>query len=397
MCFLTFFCGYFCSVIGIVSCKYVIFADMKRLLILWIAVACLSLSAQTKSEQFELLNSYFDSINLDFKRQEINAVFNEMVQQKHFNGILLVAVDTHIVYKNVHGYADYTKKTKLTNASQYELASVSKQFTAVAILQLYEQNRLQLTDTIGMYIKDFPYPDITIHQLLCHRSGLPDYLEFAKMYHKNENYRLSNDSLLRMMQSFQPPVLAAAGEKFEYSNTGYAMLALVVEQVAQMPFHEYLKNNIFIPAGMTHTFVWGKNDFDKNGYTIGHKNGFRLYQRDFMSAIVGDKAVFSTAEDLFKWNKILYSDKILKDTTLLLAYMPKHADCPLTQNYGYGWRLTRDNHNQEIIYHGGLWNGNNNMFMRRLKDRACIVILSNCFNRSFGGRSDQILDILYAL
>ena len=368
---------------------------------LYILLLCTSVLycgiCQTPTETFTQINRFFDSINRIQKARTIDAVFNEMVKQKQFNGILLVALDTHKIYCNFHGYADYKTRQKLNLGSQYELASVSKQFTAVAVLQLYEQGKLQLTDSVCKYFPSFPYKDVTIHQLLCHRSGLPDYLEFAENYHKDKSKSFDNDSLMRMMQAHVPKILFPANEKFEYSNTGYAVLACLVEKISGQSFEDYLTRHIWQPAGMNHTFLYGRGQFDDQGYTIGHRAGYKTYVRDFMSWVVGDKAVFSTADDMFLWNKYLYEGKILNDTTLELAYQPKNHDMAPDHNYGYGWRLAEDPHGNSIIYHGGLWNGNNNLFSRRLYDKACVIILSNEFNRSFGGRGDQILNILYSL
>lgn len=354
-------------------------------------------TGQNQTELFIQTNRFFDSINRAQKAQAVDAVFQEMVKQKQFNGILLVALDTYEIYCNYHGYADYRSRQTLHAGSQYELASVSKQFTAVAILQLYEQGKLQLTDSVCQYLPDFPYKDVTIHQLLCHRSGLPDYLEFAEVYHKNKSQWFDNDSLLRMMQIHHPKISAPANTKFEYSNTGYAVLACLVEKISGEKLEDYFTKHIWQVAGMNHTFLYGRGQFDEQGYTIGHRAGYKTYVRDFMSWVVGDKAVFSTAGDMFKWNIALYERKILNDTTLEMAYSPKNHDMDPCHNYGYGWRLSADPHGNSIIYHGGLWNGNNNLFSRRLYDKACVIILSNEFNRSFGGRGDQILEILYSL
>lgn len=353
--------------------------------------------AQNAGEAFRNANAFFDSINRKMKAEKIDAVFHEMVKQRQFNGIVLASLDTCVVYTNYAGYADYRNRQKLNEGSQYELASVSKQFTAVSILQLYEQGKLKLTDEVSVYLPEFPYAGITVHQLLCHRSGLADYVDYSGGYHKNKDYSFDNDSLLRMIQKYKPKVLARPNAKFEYCNTNYALLALIVERVSGMRMEDYLRQYVWGPAGMEHTFLYGRGLFDAQGYTIGHRAGYKTYTRDFMSVVVGDKAVFSTAEDMYKWNKALYSGHILNDTTLQLAYAPKNKEMAADRNYGYGWRLAQDVHGHAIIYHGGLWNGNNTLFSRRLYDKACVVILSNEFNHSFGGRGDQILEILYAL
>lgn len=359
----------------------------------------ISCAQQQDSSQidFAKLNHYFDSVNIEIKKQTLDSIFKEMVKKNRFNGILLVGQDTQLLYVNWNGYANYQTKQKLNRNSQYELASVSKQFTAVSILKLYEQGLLNLEDTIDKYITGFPYPQITIDQLLNHSSGLPDYLEFTQLWHKNESFYLDNDSLLKMMQKYRPKALNNPGKIFEYSNTGYAILALIVEKVSGLSFAEFLQKNIFEKLQMNSTFIYGKGMFAQNANTIGHRSNYSVYKRDYMSKIYGDKAIFTTADDLWKWNRALDNGSILSDSLLHLAFMPKHADEPVEANYGYGWRLSLDKDSNQLVYHGGLWNGNNTLFCKRLSDKTCVIILSNVFNRSFKGRNNQILDLISSL
>ena len=354
-------------------------------------------SAQNRTTDFITINNFFDSISLQMKTQQIDTLFKNMQSEKHFNGSILIGKQQQIIYSNFSGYADFPNKKRLNKSSQFEIASVSKQFTAVAVLMLYEKGKLNLTDTVQKFIPDFPYPNITIHQLLCHRSGLPDYFKFAEKYHKNENYLMSNDSLLNMMRVYKPAPLEIPNKTFEYSNTGYAVLASIVERVSEMPFYQFVNQYIFDAVGMNDTYFYHYGKSNSGNATTGHRNNYKHYERDFLSGILGDKGVFTTTYDLYLWDKALYKAKILKPETLALAFLPKHNELSPCSNYGYGWRLSCDKYGNALIFHGGLWNGNNTLFIRRLSDETLIIILSNVYNRGFSGKSTDILGILDAL
>lgn len=351
----------------------------------------LNISAQNKTADYIAINHFFDSISMIEKVKKMDSVFKSMVKDKKFNGSILIAKEGRILYQNYSGYADFVTKKRLTAASQYEVASVSKQFTAVAILMLYEQNKLKLTDTVQKFIPDFPYKGITVHQLLCHRSGLSDYFKFAEKYHLNKKVLMDNDSLLEMMKKHCPKIQEKPNKKFEYSNTGYAVLASIVERVSGISFVEFVKENIFIPLGMKESYFYHYGKPQNDGYTIGHKSNYRHYERDFESGVMGDKGIFTTANDLLIWDNALYEEKILNPETIKLAFTPKNPENPPCRNYGYGWRLSCDEYDNPLIYHGGLWNGNNALFLKRLVDKTLIVFLSNLYNKGFSGKSGDFL------
>jgi len=354
-------------------------------------------SAQNRTADFIAINNYFDSVSLQMKIQQIDTMFKNMLSEKRFNGSILVGKEREIIYSNFSGYADFPKKKRLNKLSQFEIASVSKQFTAVAILMLYEKKKLNLTDNVQKFIPDFPYNGITVHQLLCHRSGLPDYFKFAEKYHKDTNYLMTNDSLLNMMRVYQPKPLEVPDKNFEYSNTGYAVLASIVERVSEMPFYQFVNQFIFKETGMKDTYFYHYGKNNPEGYTIGHRSNYKNYERDFLSGVLGDKGIFTTAYDLYLWDKALYEAKILKSETLQMAFSPQNAERSPCSNYGYGWRLSCDENGNALIFHGGLWNGNNTLFIRRITDETLIVILSNVYNKGFSGKSTVILAILDAL
>jgi len=344
------------------------------------------------SQSFTTSNRYFDSLNEVYKIKQLDDLFIYLKKEKHFNGAFLIAKDETILYENVSGYSSYLTKNRLNLHSSFEIASISKSFTAVAVLMLYEEGKVDIHQKVSYYLPDFPYTDITIHQLLCHRSGLPDYFKFAERYHENTAFPLTNDSLLSMLQTYKPKCKITPDNGFEYSNTGYAVLANLIEKVSGMSLKQYFNTRIFEPFGMKETFLYQFGD--SVNIMLGHKSNKKTYSRNFLSGVVGDKGIQSSIHDLYLWAKLIFSEKIIKKENLLLVCTPHNPESPLCNNYGYGFRIGCDEQKNIIFYHGGLWNGNHSLFVYRPYDEAVIVILSNIYNKSFVGRSGDIFRIL---
>jgi CubicO group peptidase (beta-lactamase class C family) len=375
--------------------KYIIF------LILFFFIFSAFLQKETKSDVSSVVFSdaavtTCDTSITDEKLRKIDSLYQSLVNEKKFNGSILIGRDEKVLYTRFSGYADFQTKQKLTSKSRFEIASVSKQFTAVAVLMLYEYGKLKLTDTVQRFIPDFPYSGITIHQLLCHRSGLPEYFKFADSYHKDKNCIIGNDSLLRMLKAFKPKILQEPDKQFEYCNTGYAVLASIVERVSEMKFTDFVHKYIFTPLGMTESCFYYYDKIPPKCATIGHRTTMKHYERDYMSGIVGDKGIFTTVSDMFIWSSALDKEKILRRETLEMAFSPQNSELDNCRNYGYGWRISCDTCERPLIYHGGLWNGNNTWFIKRPSDKTTIIVFSNIYNSAFYGRSKEFLWILDA-
>jgi CubicO group peptidase (beta-lactamase class C family) len=344
------------------------------------------------SQSFTTSNRYFDSLNEVYKIKQLDDLFIYLKKEKHFNGAFLIAKDETILYENVSGYSSYLTKQRLNLHSSFEIASISKSFTAVAVLMLYEEGKVDIHQNVSYYLPDFPYTDITVHQLLCHRSGLPDYFNFAEKYHKDILYPLTNDSLLSMLQTYKPNCSTIPDNNFEYSNTGYAVLANLIEKVSGMSLKQYFNTRIFEPYGMRETFLYQFGD--SVNIMLGHKSNKKVYSRNFISGVIGDKGIQSSIHDLYLWAKLIFSEKIIKKESLILLSTPHNPEKPFYNNYGYGFRIGCDGQKNIIFYHGGLWNGNHSLLVYRPYDQAVIVILSNIYNKSFIGRSGDIFRIL---
>src|SRR6478735_5127012 len=176
-----------------------------------------------------------------------------------FNGNILCALNGNIFYERSIGYCDIFQKDSLKCTNAFQLASVSKPFTSTAILQLCEQGKIKLSDTLQRFFPDLPYNGITIKMLLCHRSGLPDYVEGTERYYRKNDLEpesINNDSVISFLQILRPRMLSKPNQKYDYSNTGYMLLASIVEKVTGDKFGDYLNTHIFLPAKMTHTFLY---------------------------------------------------------------------------------------------------------------------------------------------
>ena len=325
---------------------------------------------------------------------KIDSLFQVLSKKRGFNGNVLIAQGGKVIYENAFGYADLKEKTPLNIESTFQLASITKQFTAMAIMMLHDEGKLNFTDTLQRFFPGFPYQNITIRQLLTHRSGLPEYMSFAKRYWKNKKRLMSNDDVMDMLISHHPGLVFVPDRKYKYNNTGYVILACIIEQVSGLQFHAFLEKRIFKPLGMKRTFIYNtKNVLDVKYQTLGYKKNRHRAEEDYLSGVVGDKGIYSTVEDMFKWDQALYTEQLIKQTTLQEAFTPFSYDWRNDNSYGYGWRIVTADDSSKIVYHAGLWRGYSSLFVRRLHDKTMIIVLCNKVNWSFEN-IDRFMGIL---
>jgi CubicO group peptidase (beta-lactamase class C family) len=314
----------------------------------------------------------------------MDSLFHILSTKRGFNGNVLIAQEGKILYENAFGYADLRTRTPLNIESTFQLASITKQFTAMSIMILHDEGKLNFTDTVQRLFPAFPYKDITIRQLLTHRSGLPEYMSFARRYWKNKKHLMNNDDVMDMLMTHHPGLNFVPDRKYKYNNTGYVVLAWIVEQVSGVPFPLFLEKRIFKPLGMNRTFVsTSKNRADIEYQTLGYKKNRRQAEEDYLSGVIGDKGIYSTVEDMFKWDQALYTEQIVKQATLQEAFTPFSYNWRSDNSYGYGWRIGTTDDSSKIVYHAGLWRGYSSLFVRRLHDKTTIIVLCNKVNWSF--------------
>ncbi|MDO6391040.1 serine hydrolase domain-containing protein [Pontibacter sp. BT731] len=321
--------------------------------------------------------------------RQVDSLFTQLHKRKGFNGTVLVTKYDQIIYRGAFGYADFKTKDTLSTQTVFQLASVSKQFTAVAIMMLKEQGKLSYDDSLQVYIPDFPYRGITIKQLLTHRSGLPNYTYFSDELWPDRKVDLSNDDVLSMMAVHKPHIYYQPDRTFSYSNTGYALLASVVEKASGQPFAEFMREHIFEPLKMNSTYTFNHELVAQSGkVAAGHIGGRRKRLPDYQDTVLGDKGLYSTVEDLYKWDQALYTQKLVKRETLEEAFSPTGKFNRRDESYGYGWRIKQLESGDTVVYHGGLWHGFNTYFLRNPNDHSSIIVLSNLTNGSLNYMKD---------
>jgi CubicO group peptidase (beta-lactamase class C family) len=331
------------------------------------------------------------------------------------NGSILVAENGEVLYKKSFGYADFAGKIENTDTTLLNIASVSKTFTAIAVLQLKEKNKLRLDDTFIKYFPGFPYPGITIRQLLSHTSGLPDSEPILdSIIAKNPGKLFHNTDIIPALTIYKnsKQLPFDPGQGWRYSNAGYALLALLIEKVSKQSFADYMKKNVFIPAGMMHTYVQTslseKNDKNRAA-TYMYSNHFemKLQQMDTLShmkewtynlaGLTGSTNVISCTRDLLQYDKALYSSKLVKPATMEEAFTPvrvngKENIAVQGLSYGLGWFVEKDSIRGKTVSHSGAAPGIVTYFIRNLSRKQTVIILMNVQASAFN--ISAVLDIL---
>ncbi len=312
---------------------------------------------------------------------KINEHYEKMFKQKAFNGCVFVAIEDKIIYENAFGYNDARQKTCLNTNNIFQLASVSKIFTATAILKLYEKNLLHLNDYVTKYFPEFPYKDVTIKHLLNHTSGLPNYLHLMPDIGRQDTI-LSHQSVLQFLinKRFRPEF--KTGRRHKYCNTNYAVLACIIEKVSGMSYSDFLKKEIFIPCGMNNTnTIYYIDVFDENTTTSNEykTRAVPFYAGDF---ILGDKSIYSNVHDLFSFSQHFLNGKILNDTTIALMTNGVKTN-KFGMLYGLGIRIKDyQDADNTIWFHNGWWHGYRTSFQMRPKDKVTIIVLSNHIHKT---------------
>ena len=311
-----------------------------------------------------------------------------------FNGSVLVANKGKVIYERYFGVSNREQKIPLGVNSSSQLASVSKTFTGAAILYLYDHKYLDLAETVQHYIPEFPYPAITIKMLLDHRSGLPDYTKWVPNYIKDKATPITNAQMLGLMMKHKPAVESRPDSRFKYCNTNFAILAIVIERVTNMNYSYFMSKYIFQPLGMAHTFIFNPAAGLPAEATISYKFNWRREPNMFADGVYGDKGIYSTPEDMYRWDQSFYQNKLLSNQTIEMAYGPCSFEKPGIKNYGLGWRMLCYANGNKVIYHNGWWHGNNTSFYRFIKDNMTIIVLGNKFTNSIYHQAPVVYSIV---
>ncbi len=305
-----------------------------------------------------------------------------------FNGNILVAKKGKIVYEGAFGWANHLTRDSLKLGSQFELASVTKTMTGTAIMQLWEKGKIKLDQNVKDFFPDFPYDGVTIRLLLTHRSGMMNYVYFLdniyRSQHLNQKKGVTNKETMALIAQYKPARFNKPNASFLYNNSNFMVLGAIIEKVTGMSYADYMKENIFKPAGMTHTAVYSKAVYDKIPVdVVGHdRNSWRYsVAQNFLDGPVGDKGIYSTVADLYVFDQALKAGRLIKQATQDSAYTDRNPMVRGHFNYGYGWRLFTSP-GQKVVYHTGWWHGFRHIFLRDMKNDVTIVLLGNVVNGS---------------
>jgi CubicO group peptidase (beta-lactamase class C family) len=334
--------------------------------------------------------------------QKVDSIISNLASNNKFSGVVLIAEDGKVKYNKAIGYIDYANLKSLNKNSIFELASVSKQFTAMTIMMVKEKGLLRYDDLVEKYI-NIPYKGMTIRQLLTHTSGLPDYQAIMDSYWDKSKVA-GNDDIINYLNKYAPPKLFEPGEKYLYSNTGYVLLASILEKVSGRDFIEFCNTEIFNKLKMNHTAIRSLQEKAKiKNFAIGHV--FVPERNDYIRADSfpssnytiwlgnrkGPGRISSTADDLLKWDQALYTNYLLSQTTLEEAFTPMLLNNGAISNYGFGWDLIPE-HN--IVWHNGDNPGYKTLIIRFLKTKTTLIVLCNNATDEFVNLTDQLKKII---
>ena len=315
-------------------------------------------------------------------------------KEKDFCGVLLVADKGKIIYQKAFGYREFSPKTPLQKSDIFELASVSKQFTAMIIMMLKEKGLLRYDDHVEKYIS-IPYKGIAIQNLLTHTSGLPDY-QAVMDEHWDKTKVAGNKDCIEYLNKFSPAKSFEPGTKYEYSNTGYLLLASIAEKVTGNDFIDLCRQWIFRPLQMNSTDIrtLAEKTTIKN-FALGHifVSDRKQYVRadSFPSSNYtiwlgnrkGPGRISSTAQDLLKWDNALYSNQLVNKSTLQEAFTPMKLQDKSLSYYGFGWMLRADTTQGNVVYHTGDNPGYKTEIIRFTDQQKTIIILNNNAHENF--------------
>ena len=373
---------------------YICSIEMKRrtfVIILFLLVVATSVFFTVRRCHHEVpvinVDSLFVNMNNEIVAQrakQADKLFTEL-NQAGMNGVVLYAEQGQVVYEKAFGWRDLSKRQKdsLRVDDVFQLSSDSKMFTAEAIMLLQAEGKLDYDDDVRKYIPELPYEDITIRMLLTHRSGLPRYDSMADEHWPDRKKPFSNEALIKMLAEKKPEVYGTPDAGYFYNNINYALLASVVERVSGQHFEDFMRERIFEPLGMTHSFIYsmrGETEIpmylpvEAQGHDLRKKGPVKT-PNNYLNGVMGDKIMFSNVEDLWIFNQALDKHVLLPDSLQAEAFMPGSPAWKHDENYGFGWRMSKEHPN--VFYHYGWWKGYRSAVIRDVNKKRFLALLCN--------------------
>jgi CubicO group peptidase (beta-lactamase class C family) len=354
-------------------------ARMKRIisltaLVLFVASSCAAQTVVTSKELTARVDEYV----------------NGLVQQTRFSGAVLLARGGKVLLSKGYGMANLEDETPNTPQTKFRLGSLTKQFTAAAILLLQERGKLSVQDGVCKYVENCPaaWQPITIHHLLTHTSGIPNMTSFPE-FHRVKFFPTTPLESIAMFKD--KPLDFAPGEKFNYSNSGYILLGHIVERASGKSYADFVGENIFQPLGMKNTGLDSNSAVVKNraaGYTRG-PNGIINAEYINMTIPFAAGAMYSTVEDLYLWDRALYGEKLISKKSL------EAMTTPFKDGYAYGLSIG-EQYGLKTIIHGGGIEGFSTFLTRFTDGDGTVIVLSNMDSANTGLVAKRLGGMLYA-
>ena len=313
--------------------------------------------------------------------EKADALLDGLIKTNDPGLAVLVAQNGKILFEKGYGLADWEHDISVTPQTTYCIGSVTKQFTAAAILKLQEERKLSVKDKLSKYIPDFPRGDkVTLRQLLTHTSGIHSYNDDPGFWS-----RVTNDTMEAIIEAMKKePYDFDPGTKWRYDNSGYLLLGYIVEKVSGQSYGDFLREHIFQPLGMTNTGFYRAHPglpHEALGYSLG-TNGFERALNFDVSWFGGAGALYSTVEDLYRWNEGIFNGRVLDTASLKAAFTPVETKenqayyNPRGTGYGFGWFIGR-NRGLHEIWHSGSVPGFNSLLLRVPDEKFTVAILAN--------------------
>lgn len=325
------------------------------------------------------------------RSEKVSHLIDSLHAAGKFNGNIVIAEQGKIMYQKSVGLANEKTGAPLNENSLFELASVSKQFTAMGIVLLHQKGKLNYDDLLAKYIPELSfYTGVTIKNLLHHTSGLPDYEDLLDSLFDRTRIA-TNQDIIDTLIKYKPASLFKPGTKWEYSNTGYALLGTVIERLSGLSFGTFLEKNIFRPLRMNRTQVYRRRYQPKTieNYAYGYiyVDSLKKYILPddlpgtkyvvFLDGIVGDGTVNSTVIDLLRWDQALYTEKLVPQSALREIFTSGVLADGKSTNYGFGWSVISDSVYGKMTMHAGGWPGYRTIIDRHIDHNKTIIILQN--------------------
>lgn len=346
-------------------------------------------------------------------QQKLDELFNKVSndQKMLFNGIVIVMENGKLVYENTKGYADISKQKLITSTTNFSLASLSKIYTAIAVMQLNQKGKIDLDYALIKYFPEFPFPEITIKQILSHISGLPD-LGIFQQYNLLGKNQLSNNDIIPALKDVK--LLSKPGSEWNYSSIGFGLLALLIEKISHQSFQNYIQENICKPAGLKNTYldVSGASLLDTTKAVcyvnpehpvdnLTEEDTLRENKKDPIQSIIGPGLIVSNVDDLLRLDAALYTNVLLDTNSKNEMFTPvKLSDGSFAQLHapiysGLCWGIDIDTTEGKIVSHNGGSPGISTIFIRNVTKKQIVIVLENTDNFApvfFGVNAMNILN-----